>query len=200
MGFLCGRNQIFVSTWDGLPYFEGQNVEEWSELRCNLLPSWSNVSGNMSRLSVRVWDVARPGNASILTDMAETSTGDHLPAAARWGYADGNPSSKAPLFLLLHQLLSYLTAVNWSWGGRILDGWKSVIYFVAVYTLFTNQPALVTGFSWAAVIVIHQKNNLLDSKVFASILIQTILLLHVDDPFVMHWRRHWMPKFVWIMY
>jgi hypothetical protein len=35
--------------------------------------------------------------------MSETSTGDHLPAGARWGYADGNPSSEAPLFLLLHR-------------------------------------------------------------------------------------------------
>jgi len=69
--------------------------------------------------------MARPDNASIVTkrvDVSQTSTDDHLPAGARWGYADGNPSSEAPVFLLLHQQLSYLTAVNWLWGGRILDG------------------------------------------------------------------------------
>jgi len=67
--------------------------------------------------------MARPDNASIVTthvDVSQTSTGEHLPAGA--GYADGNPSSEAPVFLLLHQQLSYLTAVNWLWGGRVLDG------------------------------------------------------------------------------
>jgi hypothetical protein len=57
----------------------------------------------MSRLILPVWDVARPDNASIVTthgDVSQTSTGDHLPGGARWGYADGNPSSEAPLFLL----------------------------------------------------------------------------------------------------
>jgi hypothetical protein len=39
-------------------------------------------------------------------DMSETSSGDYLPAGARLGYADGNPSLKAPFFLLLHQQLS----------------------------------------------------------------------------------------------
>lgn len=139
----------FLSTWDGLGYFERQNVEEWLELRGNRVLSRSSVSGNVSRLTWRVWDMARPDNASIVTthrDVPETSTGVHLPAGARWGYADGNPSPEAPLFLLLHRQLSYLTAVNRLWGCRILDGWRSVIYFVALYTLSTNQPTLVTWF------------------------------------------------------
>lgn len=139
----------FLSIWDGLPYFESQNVEEWSALRGNRVLSQSSRPGNMSRLTLHVWDVARPDNACFVTthgDVWQTLTSDHLPAGARWGYADGNPSSEAPVFMLLQQQLSYLRAVAWLWGSRILDGWKSVIYFVAVYTLSTNQPTLVTGF------------------------------------------------------